>query len=776
MKPQSFTCPRIMCAAVVVAFAAQTAFAADIVLAERGREAEYVIVVPASSSPSQRYAAEELRDFTERTTGVTLPIKEFAAGETVPTKAIVLAAGDGKDAALGEDGFRLHVEGGRLLIEGGSGRGTLYGVYEILERFAGCRWYSSWHSKIPALDRITVPGDLDETQKPAVAVRIPYWADVLEHRGFAARLRANSLYSAERGHPQYGGNALRFVRGLGNCHTLARLLPKEKFAKEHPEYFSGSGRQPCLTNPDVLEIVTSNVLEAIRRDPDVKCVGVSQNDSGGYCTCPSCKAVDDEEGSHAGTMIRFVNKVAEAVEREFPNVLVETLAYRYTRRPPKTARPRHNVLVCLCDIECDFSRPLDESTYAANREFLEDMRGWAGQGAGLMLWDYTTDFNHYVAPFQNVYSLQGNLRLFRDWGALAVFSQGGGIHADFAELKAWLISKWMWNPDLPIVPLLDDFFEGYYGEAAPFVREYFDEIHRRQLSFDAPSNYKLGCYAPVTNPAITDEFLEWGAEQWRKAADAVKGRGDEAFAYNVRMGAISVDYMRLERLRPRLKVLNMTRQPYSDAAHLDVPRLAAGMLSAMASAKEKVLLCENSARAGELMKEWCNAVNVGSLPPSPEVGIVEDEAVDCAKRWSWGNYLPDPLAEDGRALKLYCALHGQWVGSFPLDRCIFEGDKGYALRIRVRIDKTKDGYEAFFARLLDKSGKCIAEIKPRTEDVPDGYSWFEVGSFRPAPGMKFVAGPGRWSTNLATGKGITSGITGVWIDKLEFRRIDGGNP
>ena len=35
----------------------------------------------------------------------------------------------------------------------------------------------------------------------------------------------------------------------------------------------------------------------------------------------------------------------------------------------------------------------------------------------------------------------------------------------------------MWNPDLPMKPLLDRFFAGYYGKAAPYVRQYFEELH-----------------------------------------------------------------------------------------------------------------------------------------------------------------------------------------------------------------------------------------------------------------------------------------------------------
>ena len=107
---------------------------------------------------------------------------------------------------------------------------------------------------------------------------------------------------------------------VGVCHTIARLVPVKEYEKTHPEYFAfrkEKGRrtngQLCLTNPDVLEIVTSNVLKAIAGDPGARYYGISQNDNRQYCECPRCEAVDEEEGSHAGTNVRFVNAVAERV-------------------------------------------------------------------------------------------------------------------------------------------------------------------------------------------------------------------------------------------------------------------------------------------------------------------------------------------------------------------------------------------------------------------------------------------------------------------------------
>ena len=135
--------------------------AEPLVIAERGKAAECSIMIPAKASPAHRYAAEELRDWTEKATGVRLPI--VAGTGPIPAKAIVIDAGTGE-----ADGFRLKVDGGVLRIVGENDRGALYGVYEVLERFAGCRWYSSWRTVVPCRDRIEIPADLDETQTPAL--------------------------------------------------------------------------------------------------------------------------------------------------------------------------------------------------------------------------------------------------------------------------------------------------------------------------------------------------------------------------------------------------------------------------------------------------------------------------------------------------------------------------------------------------------------------------------------------------------------------------------
>ena len=412
-----------------------------------------------------------------RTDDQPLPEKAILLGETAYTER-VLGSKPGM-ASLGEDGFRLVAAGNRLCIIGGRSRGTLYGVYELLERHWGCRWYASFHSVIPRHETLTLP-PLDDTQVPAFAMREPHWWE-MRNGDFAARCRANGngMALADR----HGGK-IRFGGGLF-VHTFYRLVPPAEFFDKHPEYFSlidGKRQigfsQLCLTNPDVLRIVTERVLAAIRKDPTAKLFSVSQNDWDGHCQCERCREIDRREESPAGTLIQFVNQVAERVEREFPRVWIETLAYQYTRKPPKTIRPRHNVVPRLCTIECDFSQPLPKSSYPQNVRFVQDIKGWSAITDKLYVWDYTTNFHNFVGPHPNFPAIPGNIRFFRDNRVVGLFEQGAndGPHAEFGELRAWLLAKLLWNPDRPVDALLDDFFAGYYGAAAAPIREYFDKL------------------------------------------------------------------------------------------------------------------------------------------------------------------------------------------------------------------------------------------------------------------------------------------------------------
>ena len=523
---------------------------AGLTLAKRGQEASYVIMHAEDAAPSVILACQEFQQFLCQQTGVTLPVVTDA--EALPAKAVLVGdtrhtrglLGPAYDLpALKDDGFRLQTVGERLVVLGGK-RGAMYGLFELLERFGGCRWYASWCSVIPPRDDFTVPA-LAEAQKPAFLMREPFWYDMFNTQmAYRNKCNGNRMNLTEE-----QGGKIRFGAGLF-VHTFDRLVPPKEFFDTHPEYFSeikgqryAGYAQLCLTNADVLRILTERLLAAIRKDPTAMMYSVSQNDVHNYCECAACTARAEEFGGQAGLMIWFVNQVAAEVEKEFPEALIETLAYQYTRQAPKNITPRANVVPRLCTIECDFSKPLDVSTQPQNQKFVEDIRGWSAMTDKLFIWDYTTNFGHYIGPFPNFACLQGNVQFFRDNHVVGVMEQGAyqGYHGEFAELRGWLLARLLWDPDQDVKALYDDFFAGYYGAAAPLVREYFDGLQELVLSPEV----NLRIWAPMTSEWLTDEFLQRGLQLWQQAEAVVQN--DPVRLYNVRKGAIPVYYALISR-------------------------------------------------------------------------------------------------------------------------------------------------------------------------------------------------------------------------------------
>ena len=239
-------------------------------------------------------------------------------------------------------------------------------------------------------------------------------------------------------------------------------VPPELYAKDHPEYYAlVNGKRPvlsgrfqlCLTNPDVLEISIQSVLMDLLENPYARIISISQNDWFGNCQCPTCKKTDEEEGSPSGTLLRFVNAIAEALEPEFPHILFDTLAYQYTRQAPKITRPRHNVCVRLCSIECCFSHSFETCNDANRMTRRQDgtytrLYGTWRIGAvsdRLYIWDYTTCFAHYPKPHPNWNVLQPNIQAMErnNVGRIRAGERSAGGGTDLNELGIHHIHAFM---------------------------------------------------------------------------------------------------------------------------------------------------------------------------------------------------------------------------------------------------------------------------------------------------------------------------------------------
>ena len=241
---------------------------------------------------------------------------------------------------MGNEGFIIRTVGKDIVIAGGRPRGTLYGVYDFLERFCGCRWYTPTVKKMPFTLKLEVPDEIAVREVPALEYRESFFCGNALDGEWSAHNRCNGQMPIMHAHQ--GGQ----IKYFPFVHTFNALLSPDEYFDEHPEYFSmvdgkrvRERTQLCLTNPDVVEIATKKVRQWIEEHPEATIISVSQNDWYNPCTCPECSKIDEAEGSHAGSLIAFVNKIAENIEKDYPNIVIDALAYQYARTPPRTNTP-----------------------------------------------------------------------------------------------------------------------------------------------------------------------------------------------------------------------------------------------------------------------------------------------------------------------------------------------------------------------------------------------------------------------------------------------------
>lgn len=537
----------------------------QLTLADNKRSA-YSIVLPANPTTMDQKAAAMLSWTLQEMTGADFRVVQEGGGK-LGHKAIsigrtkILQAAQLKEASLdlGDEGYAIAAKGSNLFLLGGKTRGAIYAVLALLEEDLGCRWYAPKKSgvRIPRVTKLSFKPGLRHFV-PVLPIRDPYYYDAFNGE-WSLNNKTNSPSASIPA--EYGGHAKHALF----VHTYNRLVPPEEYFASHPEYFGlvNGKRQPYqldLSNPDVFRITVENVKKFLRAEPDSKFISVSANDGRGYCECPQCSAVDAAEatipGSKTGSLIKFVNKVAAAIEPEFPHVKVTTLAYLDTFTPPKTLRPRKNVVIQLCTDSHAWKYQFCRIT--ESEAFQKAMKDWHAIGADMYIWDYTADFVHSLVPFPNMPVVRDNIKFYMDHGAKGVMLQGvyNSFGADMARMRVWVWAKQLWDPSLDTRALMRDFIFGYYGDAAEPIWNYnmtlwrmWEDNHKipHVLNDKKPTPNPLlindsPCSAPPDWALMSPEFLEQATRYFEQAENLAK---DPETRQRVQEAKISLVYVKL---------------------------------------------------------------------------------------------------------------------------------------------------------------------------------------------------------------------------------------
>lgn len=500
----------------------------ELTLARDGRS-DYVIVLPAEPTTQEQKAAEELSTWLEQMSGA-----EFAViSDSEPARDLEISVGRTSRLAvteleqaavdLGDEGYAIAVKERKLFLFGGRHRGPLYAVFALLEEDLGCRWYYQSTSTIPQMAVLTC-SPVPRHFVPRLKIRDP-WYRVAYHSNWSLCNRASSPVA---GLPAKWGGPERTPMFTHGFNAIIGRHIKDRVLKEHPEYFSlingqRSTRQLCLTNSDVLALTIERSLAVLQEHLGVDWISISAYDGGGHCECEGCGAVDSANSSPAGSLIQFVNQVAEAVEKKYPDVLVTTLAYLDTLDAPTQVRPRHNVGIHLCNDLHSWRWPLSSfvtSRRPKSRQYRQAIIEWTRISDNVYIWDYFTNFSHYPGPIPNMHVLAESVDYYLEHGVDGIMFQAsyqspGGSRA---PMKAWVMAKLFWDPTRDVAELQRDFVYGYFGEAAPAINDYYTLLDQAGVKYqDAVIEEDGGMRFSMDAPFLTKQLIAEADSHLRRA-------------------------------------------------------------------------------------------------------------------------------------------------------------------------------------------------------------------------------------------------------------------
>ncbi|HNX34809.1 MAG TPA: DUF4838 domain-containing protein [Kiritimatiellia bacterium] len=505
---------------------------------EKGRP--ITIVLADSSSPAEKTAARELKDYLSKLIGATCEIvaEAHASEPAIFVGPTSFAAKSGVNCAtLGKEEWLLRATGGSLVVAGGRPRGTLYAAYEMLERL-GVAWSDVDTEYVPPLAAQTLDWNL--RGKPALMNRSIYSG--VGPSPSTVRFLVRNRMNAQCAFPEELGGSER--HGSPNdCHTFhaytTKAWPDDWFAmdKKGRRVRSTSGSGPgqfCLTSPDVRQAVCAQLRAFIKRDREKagspalypRIYDISHNDCDGECHCPACSAVLEREGAYSGVLLDFINFVASDIAKDYPDILIQTFAYTFTLDAPKHIKPAANVIVRVCKLGCEFlpSGKADtqfSNSHPRNRDYRDNFLRWADISPNLAVWDYWIVYTKsYHPPYLNARSLQEDIAFYRDHRVKTLFVEcEAASETSFYPFKIWFGLKMMQNPGQAYDELAGRFCRAQYGPAARPMLTCLNYLQDREAAADTA----LGLTTPNALAYLDRDFFNTVNALFDEAEDLASG-------------------------------------------------------------------------------------------------------------------------------------------------------------------------------------------------------------------------------------------------------------
>ena len=467
---------------------------------------EYKIILRKNAGKPENFAANELREYLYKMTGESLDI---AHGGKNGLYLYVQPKEDRFD-----DGFIIAPYANGLKFSARNGRGIIYAVYDFIERmgyrffsaeFAGKgfergEYMSGEETLFDDTDK-TIGADFYVSETPALYYRDGFTYACSRNRDFLKfRLNAES-WGLHNFDEEWGGGH-RFCGEAG--HSFAVLVPSRTYYDSHPEFFAEidgkrvkneSGHflaepQLCLTNPDLVPFVAEKMLAMLRKNY-ADFISLSQSDSAIFCQCPSCRESYKKYG-YFGTLLRFVNRAAKIVGKEFPKVKIHTYCYEKTADANLKTRAAKNVLVQYCPRVCH-RHALDDPRCLPNVKILEKLKTVGRICDNFFIYDYRACLSYAMLMLPDIRYLRDNMRCYADAGVKGIYAElniFSTTQPTMEELRLYLFAKLCWNPYMSEAEYnrhIDEFLQGFYGAGWRKIREFIEFYQDEAIGYHLDS-------------------------------------------------------------------------------------------------------------------------------------------------------------------------------------------------------------------------------------------------------------------------------------------------
>ena len=396
------------------------------------------------------------------------------------------------DPSIVADGYKIVATEEGLTIKGGNERGLAYALYSFLENAVGVHFYAADTIVVDDKSMVITTGVLDSFDPKFQILRNPWYPiEVLPEKD--------------------GGNA------SGNRLTKTLTL----------NTITGNGgvAQPCLTDPENLPKAIAYVQNYLAATPGLSVLAFAPNDSSDYyCQCPNCNRIDAQEGSHAGTYIRFINSIIEAVADDYPEVSFEINIRTYLQTAPTITKPAQGVSVRLSTAGCHATHAITDTSCPNAVAFAQGVATWGALCDSVHVEYVLTSTTNYIPVFANLGTLRENMKFFAESGIESVYCSGNFAcpSGEFAELRAYLISKLLLDPTMSeeqYNTYMNDFLKAFYGEGWEYIRKFIDKT--TELAADGHQDAAGSPFDAIT----AEEYLanEVTFDEWWNQAEALAG-------------------------------------------------------------------------------------------------------------------------------------------------------------------------------------------------------------------------------------------------------------